>query len=334
MKFYPIGMQAFVARRLDRVFTSSEVERARDRATTSASPPSGSRTSATASTRSCFRPDPAVRAQTRRAPLRRSRVGPEQGHPHARSRARPAPARRPADARRRRQSGQRGAPLGARGSAATTACASPGAYRREALVRLYRRAALVVVPSRYEGFGLPGGRGDGVRDAGRRDGRGRAARGARGRRRRRARPAPMTRSALAAGDRELLAERRARAAARRPVAARGSRPPTPGRAIAARTAEVYRERAGRTTAASAPRARRWPPLASATDDVARERGRPTSTTTSEAGATRQPVRPRSATRDGRRKALDEAASRPAGPSRARSPSHDLELELRARPARA
>ena len=46
-----------------------------------------------------------------------------------------------------------------------------GYVRKEELVRLYQEAACVVFPSRYEGFGLPLRRGDGLRDAGRRTAR-------------------------------------------------------------------------------------------------------------------------------------------------------------------
>ncbi len=63
MKFYPIGMQAFVARRLDRVFTSSEVSAAqivRDFGVR----PERIATSATASTRTLL-PDPSVAKRER-----------------------------------------------------------------------------------------------------------------------------------------------------------------------------------------------------------------------------------------------------------------------------
>ena len=80
-----------------------------------------------------------------------------------------------------------------------------GYVTQDELVELYRGAACLVMPSRYEGFGLPVARGDGVRHAGRRRAGRRAARGRRRRGRlRRARaswPTAMRRGARRAGAR-------------------------------------------------------------------------------------------------------------------------------------
>ena len=106
------------------------------------------------------------------------------------------------------------------------------------LVDLLQRAAVVAIPSLYEGFSLPGRRGHGLRDAAGHHRRRRPARGGR----QRGGPAGARR-------RRRRADRRAAAGARLPRAGRAARPgrPAPGagpytwRSTAQRTADWYAE---------------------------------------------------------------------------------------------
>ena len=123
----------------------------------------------------------------------------------------------------------------------------------ERIVELYAEAEVAVVPSLYEGFSLPGDRGDGVRRAARRHHRRRAARGRRHRRRERrcsCRPATPTRSPHA----DRRGARRPRAAGphrRRPAGAAcstgspGARPPRARSSTT--TASSTRTRSGAAT---------------------------------------------------------------------------------------
>lgn len=152
-KFYPIGMQAFVARRLERVLTSSEasadeiidgfgVDRARIRNVRN-----GLDTE-------LFSPDPTVpRAESSLLCIGRS-SDPNKGIATlVRALAKlPESVRltlvdddRPENQVRR----------WARAAGVSDRLQLTGRVDPERLVDLYRRATLVVVPSRYEGFGLP-----------------------------------------------------------------------------------------------------------------------------------------------------------------------------------
>ena len=112
-----------------------------------------------------------------------------------------------------------------------------GRVSDEELAALYRGARCLVYPSLYEGFGHPGARGDGVRDAGRHE---RAA--ARPRRSRGGAAVlvdPLDPASIAAGIEEALAPPR-RAARRRASSARRR---SPGSASRAETRAVYEEAA-------------------------------------------------------------------------------------------
>ena len=102
-----------------------------------------------------FSPGPARARSERRAALRGPRLRSEQGRAHARSRRWRGCPRPCASRSWTTPPAQRGAALGARARLRRPPHASRGASRDDELVRLYRRATLVVVPSRYEGFGLP-----------------------------------------------------------------------------------------------------------------------------------------------------------------------------------
>jgi glycosyltransferase involved in cell wall biosynthesis len=153
MQFYPIGMQSFVARRMDRVLTSSQAsgrEILRDfgvRADRLEMVWNGLDTD-------LYSPDPAVpRNQSEILCVGRA-SDPNKGIRTliAALANLPAPVRLTlVDAG--------GSGNDARKWARSLGCADrldiTGRIPTSALVNLYRRAALVVVPSRYEGFGLP-----------------------------------------------------------------------------------------------------------------------------------------------------------------------------------
>jgi glycosyltransferase involved in cell wall biosynthesis len=153
MQFYPIGMQSFVARRMDRVLTSSrasgrEILRdfgvRRDRLEMVGN---GLDTQ-------LYSPDPAVR----RSESEILCVG-RASDPNKGIRTLIAALARLASPVRLTLVDD-GAPGNeARKWASSLGCADrlhvTGRIPTDALVHLYRRAALVVVPSRYEGFGLP-----------------------------------------------------------------------------------------------------------------------------------------------------------------------------------
>ena len=122
-----------------------------------------------------------------------------------------------------------------RASSAARRAHRRGYVAQAELVELYRGAACLVQPSRYEGFGLPGARGDGVRDARRRGRRAGAAGG--GRRRCR-----LGRGARARRRDPPRASPSASASSRPGSSGRGS---FSWRATAERTLEVYREALGR-----------------------------------------------------------------------------------------
>ena len=153
MQFYPVGMQAFVARRADRIFTSSTVS-ARDLERDFRVAPERLRMVANGVDTDLFRPDPhAVRDPNEILCVGRA-SDPNKG---VRTLVEalallPGSVRltlvdddSPDNAARRR--------------AAQLGCGERlrlvGRVATEELLALYRRAALVVVPSRHEGFGLP-----------------------------------------------------------------------------------------------------------------------------------------------------------------------------------
>jgi glycosyltransferase involved in cell wall biosynthesis len=151
MQFYPIGMQAFVARRLDRVFTSSKAsarEIRRDfrlRADRLDMVANGIDTE-------LFSPDPSVPRGERQLLCIGRASDPNKG---IRTLVR-ALALLPDDVRLTLVDSPESE---ARKWAAELGCGArlriAGRVETEELVRLYRSASLVVVPSRYEGFGLP-----------------------------------------------------------------------------------------------------------------------------------------------------------------------------------
>ena len=151
MQFYPIGMQSFVARRLERVITSSEASGRQISRDFGVAPERLAMLGNGLDTE-LFRPDPAVA----RIPDRILCVGrasdPNKGirtlvdalarlPEHVTLTLVDAPTSEAAKWARERGCGDR---LDLAGRVPT-----------DELVRLYRSASLVVVPSRYEGFGLP-----------------------------------------------------------------------------------------------------------------------------------------------------------------------------------
>jgi len=153
MKFYPIGMQAFVARRLDTVFTSSEVS-GRQIVQDFGVRPERLRNVRNGLDIELFSPDPKVaKSDANLLTVGRS-TDPNKGiRTLIRSLAKlpehvtltlvddDSPDNQVRDWARE---------VGVLGRLRLT-----GRVESDELVRLYREAAVVVVPSRYEGFGLP-----------------------------------------------------------------------------------------------------------------------------------------------------------------------------------
>lgn len=150
-EFYPIEMQGLVARRLDRIFTSSEVSARQIRADFRVRPGRLINLANGLDT-TLFAPDPdAVRSETDVLCVGRA-SDPNKGIPALLHALVQLPERvtltlvdsDKSDARR---------------WAARLGCGDrlriTGRIETPSLVRLYQRAALVVVPSRFEGFGLP-----------------------------------------------------------------------------------------------------------------------------------------------------------------------------------
>jgi glycosyltransferase involved in cell wall biosynthesis len=153
MEFYPVGMQSFVARRVDRLFTSSEVsarqiERdfgvARERI----------RMVANGVDTDLFSPDPAVARDPHEVLCVGRASDPNKGVPTLVEAiaALPRPTRLTLvdDPHPDNPALQRARKLGIADRVDVV-----GRVPIETLVRLYRRAALVAVPSLFEGFGLP-----------------------------------------------------------------------------------------------------------------------------------------------------------------------------------
>ena len=151
MQFYPIGMQSFVARRLDRVFTSSEVSAAAIRRDFGVARERLAMVANGLDTE-LFSPDPSVPRQARRLLCVGRASDPNKG---IRTLVE-ALARLPEDVALTLVDSPDSQ---AREWAAEAGCGDrlqlAGRVPQQELIRLYREASLVVVPSRYEGFGLP-----------------------------------------------------------------------------------------------------------------------------------------------------------------------------------
>jgi glycosyltransferase involved in cell wall biosynthesis len=153
MQFYPAGMQACVARRIDRVLTSSESS-ARDLERDFRVRPERLRMVANGVDTELFRPDPAGQRDPHEILCVGRASDPNKG---VRTLVE-ALALLPPSVRLTLVDDDN-AENPARRRAAALGCADRlrlvGRVATEELLALYRRAALVVVPSRHEGFGLP-----------------------------------------------------------------------------------------------------------------------------------------------------------------------------------
>lgn len=151
MLFYPVGMQSFVARRLDRVLTSSEASAADLQRDFGIRPERIARVANGLDT-GIFCPDAATpRAQDELLCVGRA-SDPNKGvHTLLRALALlPQRVTLTLVDSPRSEAQRWAAELGCSGRLRLA-----GHVPQDELVRLYRRAALVVVPSRHEGFGLP-----------------------------------------------------------------------------------------------------------------------------------------------------------------------------------
>ena len=153
MKFYPIGMQSFVARRLDTVFTSSDVS-GRQIAADFGVSPTRIRNVRNGLDVDVFSPDATVAKRERSLLCVGRSTDPNKG---VRTLVR-ALGQLPEDVTLTlvdddspdNQVRQWAAEVGV-----GTRLRLTGRVARDELVGLYRAASVVVVPSRYEGFGLP-----------------------------------------------------------------------------------------------------------------------------------------------------------------------------------
>jgi glycosyltransferase involved in cell wall biosynthesis len=153
MEFYPVGMQAFVARRLDRVLTSSRLGAREIERDFRVSPQRLSIVGNGLDTE-LFRPLPGAERAPREVLCIGRASDPNKGIDVLLE----ALVRLPEDVRLTLVDEDhplhlvrtRGRALGVEGRVTIT-----GRVPVDTLVRLYNRAALVVVPSRFEGFGLP-----------------------------------------------------------------------------------------------------------------------------------------------------------------------------------
>jgi len=150
-EFYPVEMQGFVARRLDRVFTSSEVS-ARQIERDFRVPAGRLAMLANGLDTELFAPDPSVARSASELLCVGRASDPNKGIPTLiRALARlPAPVTLTLVDARESEARRWARELGCGERLRVT-----GRVETAELVRLYRRAALVVVPSRFEGFGLP-----------------------------------------------------------------------------------------------------------------------------------------------------------------------------------
>jgi glycosyltransferase involved in cell wall biosynthesis len=153
MQFYPIGMQSFVARRMDRVLTSSQAS-GREILRDFGVRPDRLEMVWNGLDTDLYSPDPAVpRNQSEILCVGRA------SDPNKGIRTLIAALAKLAAPVRLTLVDAGGSGNDARKWARSLGCADrldiTGRIPTSALVNLYRRAALVVVPSRYEGFGLP-----------------------------------------------------------------------------------------------------------------------------------------------------------------------------------
>jgi glycosyltransferase involved in cell wall biosynthesis len=153
MTFYPIGMQSFVARRLDRLFTSSQVS-ARQIARDFGVAPEKLQMVANGVDTELFRPDPGAVRATREVLCIGRAADPNKGIKTLIE----ALALLPQDVTLTLVDEDSPGNVG-RKRARELGCEDRlnlvGRVASDTLVRLYQRATLVAVPSRYEGFGLP-----------------------------------------------------------------------------------------------------------------------------------------------------------------------------------
>jgi glycosyltransferase involved in cell wall biosynthesis len=153
MEFYPVGMQAFVARRVDRMITSSEAS-LRQIERDFRVPHERLRMLGNGLDTELFRPD----RDARRAEGELLCVG-RASDPNKGVRTLVAALARLGPGMRLTLVDEDSPHNAARGWARDHGCADrlhiTGRVSNDELVALYRRAMLVVVPSRYEGFGLP-----------------------------------------------------------------------------------------------------------------------------------------------------------------------------------
>jgi len=153
MQFYPVGMQAFVARRADRIFTSSTAS-ARDLERDFRVAPERLRMVANGVDTELFRPDPAAVRDPHEILCVGRAADPNKG---VRTLVE-ALALLPREVRLTlvdEDSNDNAARKRARRLGCGDRLRIAGRVATAELVALYRRAALVVVPSRHEGFGLP-----------------------------------------------------------------------------------------------------------------------------------------------------------------------------------
>ncbi len=153
MAFYPIGMQSFVARRIERIFTSSRASAGAIHRDFGVRPERLSMVANGVDTE-LFSPDPSVE----RDPTEILCVGRASDPNKGLETLIEALARLPAPARLTLVDDDHPdntALKRARALGCVDRVDVVGRVSTEALVHLYRRAALVAVPSRYEGFGLP-----------------------------------------------------------------------------------------------------------------------------------------------------------------------------------
>jgi glycosyltransferase involved in cell wall biosynthesis len=150
-EFYPVEMQGFVARRLDRVFTSSEVSARRIERDFGVATRRLAMVANGIDT-DLFSPDPAVPRSAAELLCVGRASDPNKGVRTLVA----ALARLPEHVTLTLVDDARSEALRwAREAGCAHRLELTGRVETERLVRLYRRATLVVVPSRYEGFGLP-----------------------------------------------------------------------------------------------------------------------------------------------------------------------------------
>ena len=153
MTFYPLGMQATVARRVERLFTSSRAS-AREIERDFGMDPRRIEMVANGVDTDLYRPDPAVARDPDEILCIGRASDPNKGVKTL-VEALPALPRKVFLTLVDDDHPENGARLRARELGCADRVRITGRVPVDELVALYRRAALVVVPSRYEGFGLP-----------------------------------------------------------------------------------------------------------------------------------------------------------------------------------